>query len=445
MNWILIVWGMIEALWGYAQLLGFLPSLNDRYLVTGSFFNPGPYCAFLGCIMPVAVYMALRKRNRAEEFGGWTYIIAGVALMPMLMGRTGWLAAGVGSAAVWWFMVFKPRRHISWGYRRIFTLSILIMAVIGAMLYLIKPASALGRVFIWMMAADAMWNDAGVGWSYVAGAIGEAQERYFASHPDSIFVSVAGSPEFAFNEFLQVGLAGGYLSLILFIVIPLIFTWIAYHSHNYGIWGSWIALLITCMGSYPLQFVTFRVLFGVLAVLTVYHCITYLPDGRKRFITRPEWKCYAALGILYMILVAGTWLFAVMIPENDRGAEILFERGKVLRHAGRLEESNEVLHEGLKMSGDPMFLNLIGRNMQDLHNCNEAERYYRRSINRLPSRLYPYYLLCKMYAEGECRDSAKFYEIRDRALHLDVKVGSPAMEQMLEEIKNLGGENQRGS
>ena len=436
---ILILWGMVEALWGYAQLFGILPSGSGRFAVTGSFFNPGPYCAFLGCMIPVAVYWVIRKRNRAEEIGGWVYIALAGALMPILMGRTGWLAAGISSLIVWFCTAVKDRYEVRWNYAR-FIGDLLICLIASVLLYFLKPASASGRVFIWMMGCKAMWDakGEGIGWDEVPGAIGEAQECYFAAHPDSIFIPVAGSPDYAFNEFLQLGIAGGAAVLTLFIVIPLMFTLISFYSRNYGIFGCWIAFLITCLGSYPLQFASFRILIWVLAIITVIRATVYHPDGRRRYIhPRKKAEHYVGPTMVILFLAAIPVCLELVIKEERHDPRILFERGRMLRRLGKFEASNEVFLEGLKYSGDPMFLNLLGRNMEDMGLCREAERYYRRSINRLPSRLYPYYLLAKMYAGGECRDSVKFEEVYRKATSMQIKVASPATEDMLRELREI--------
>lgn len=46
--------GLWECGLGWAQLLGFAPSLHSLYPATGSFYNPGPFCGFLAVILPVA-------------------------------------------------------------------------------------------------------------------------------------------------------------------------------------------------------------------------------------------------------------------------------------------------------------------------------------------------------------------------------------------------------
>ena len=76
--------------------------------------------------------------------------------------------------------------------------------------------SADGRLLMWKVSAKAVmehpWQ--GVGWANVAGAYGDAQERYFASGAATEQEEyVAGAPEYVFNEYLQVAMAWGVPAL----------------------------------------------------------------------------------------------------------------------------------------------------------------------------------------------------------------------------------------
>ena len=177
-----------------------------------------------------------------------------------------------------------------------------------------------------------------------------------------------------------------------------------------------------------------------MSIISLCHWIVYNTDGSHRNIGADKWRYYTGLFTIIISVGVATILFTKATPKEERMSELLFERGTMLRRIKKFGQSNKVLLEGLTYSGDPMFLNLIGRNMEDMHRCAEAEMYYRRSINRLPSRLYPYYRLGKMFAKGECRDSIKFCEVYDRALRLDIKVPSPAIDSMLSELHALNSE-----
>lgn len=87
-----------------------------------------------------------------------------------------------------------------------------VASVALAGLYMVKRDSADGRMLMWKVAAEAARDapPAGVSWDRVAGAYGEAPERYFASGSGSEAEKmVADAPEYVFNEYLQVAVAFG--------------------------------------------------------------------------------------------------------------------------------------------------------------------------------------------------------------------------------------------
>ena len=64
-------------------------------------------------------------------------------------------------------------------------------------------------------------------------------------------------------------------------------------------------------------------------------------------------------------------------------AHFLFEYGHALHKLHRNEESNAILEEASKVSSDPMILNIVGKNHQEMGNYKEAEHW-------LILRLYEY-------------------------------------------------------
>ena len=62
-------------------------------------------------------------------------------------------------------------------------------------------------------------------------------------------------------------------------------------------------------------------------------------------------------------------------------------------------KSNEILEKGTHYSSDPMFFNIMGKNYQQLKQYDKAEYMFYQAIYRIPHKLYPYYLLMKMYIE----------------------------------------------
>ena len=461
---ILIVTGLIigYALWqtvlGWQQLLGYKSSHHNLFFVTGSFFNPGPYCLFLGAMIPLALFNMVRCKRGIFYWESLIYIILTFSLMPILMARTGWIATIVGV-----IVTFFGTGHIKMTHKRKLILIIIFLVItiliISILLYKIKPNSALGRFFLWKIGVSAIMLDPlkGVGWHHVPGVLGIIQEHYFSQNKESVFINVAGSPECAFNEYLQIGIAFGIPALILFILILGYSVYSSWKGKEYGLTGSIVAIAIGCIGSYPFRFYEFIILAGVLMIIGI---LSF--KSNKVYLYFRIGMC---LGIFFIGLISllgikkinkndNDWklkkyayqytlssknieyLNSLMITQKDN-PNFLFDFGKALRETKLYEKSNEVLKKGLDVSSDPMFLNLIGRNYQNLGDFGMAEEFYKRSINRLPGRLYPYFLLAKLYADPLFLNKEKFMEIYRQVLKLETKVKSPAIKEMRGELKEL--------
>jgi tetratricopeptide (TPR) repeat protein len=108
--------------------------------------------------------------------------------------------------------------------------------------------------------------------------------------------------------------------------------------------------------------------------------------------------------------------------------------GHCLHEMGQWKSSTQILKEALLYSNNPMILNIIGCNYYALGNYMEAEHWFIRSTHRLPSRIYPYYLLAKLYADSAYHNKSKFVDMK-RIVHFKKpKVMSTAIKEMREEL-----------
>ena len=447
----IILIGLIETFIGWCQILGFKPSLHVLYPATGTFYNPGPYACFIAVIIPLALYNVLNKRNPLFHWLSLTYLILSVSILPVLMSRTAWISTAVGMilTAIGTGYIKKPGKKV-----------ILVSVAIGLLLLLliamIKPASAMGRIFLWLMGSAAICEDplTGVGWSHVAGALGRCQESYFSSHQDSMFSMVAGTPEYAFNEYLQIGIAFG-IPVMFGVIILLVYSiYAAWKGGQYGISSAIVSLGIVCLASYPFQFSEFIILGTLLLIAAIVSsdgrrliryglglCIMVIGvvsivSTQKRIIRHKEWES-ERFGYIYFFTNKDILYLDSILAKQKDNPKFLFDYGKALRDLRYFEKSNDILKRGEVVSSDPMFLNLMGRNYQDLGDIDQAEQYYRRSINRLPGRLYPYYLLGKLYADSSYGNRKKFDEVYLQAMKMEAKVMSPAIKEMREELRKL--------
>lgn len=418
----LLTYGLVEGMWGVLQLCDVVDSGHSRYPVTGSFYNPGPYGCFIGCLLPLAVSLYIDAHdNKFTKILSGAYILICALLLPGGMSRTGWVAAAIGIAIVFvgtninkFSQLNKQRKTIM----VIMVLSIVSIGGIGA--YVLKPDSADGRLLMWKIAANATTYSPllGVGWENVAGTYGDAQEAYFASgiataHEEML----AGTPAYVFNEYLQIAVAYGIPAAFLF-AIALVSTAIIYWRHQrYGLSGLTVAIMSVAFASYPLQFWEFKSLIGIVVAMA--------------FVSIDNKVLKTLLPIFWAII----WLcFSIAAQPIDIGPK--FSHAQRAYRIGRHEVSNQMLREILPKTSDPMPLNIMGRNYQAMGIRDSAETCFLRAAARVPNRLYPHYLLMKLYADAPS-DSVKMRHQAEIILTTQPKIQSKAIEEMYQESRKL--------
>jgi O-antigen ligase len=302
--WGLVLTAGVEAVWGLRQIYGFAASNHSLYAVTGSFYNPGPYSGYLALVFPVCLYEWLRTggasrhawRKRVGHYISGMVLCLLLCVLPAGMSRSAWLAAMFGS-------VFVCGMHYSWGVRlqkvwrehraKVAAVGLLLAVLLiagSSGIYRLKADSAKGRLFMWkvscLVVAEKPLCGHGVG-SFVD-AYGQSQEAYFAKGDYSEDEErVAGSPEYAFNEYLQLAVECGIPMLLL--VLGMVFFCLhqGIRRQRIGICGGIVSLLVFSFSSYPisslsLSFVSWRRVLGK-------HHSGHRPDGCLRSLL---WQAY---------------------------------------------------------------------------------------------------------------------------------------------------------
>lgn len=459
--WVLVVLGGSEAILGLRQLYGFATSGHSMYALTGSFFNPGPYSGYLAMILPVCLYQWLvcGRRGGRVVAGGVMLLI--FCVLPAGMSRSAWLAAGVSCLCVYaWHMDWTDKFRLLWQQQRQRVVMVVVggfcvLLLAGYLLFVLKPDSARGRLFMWKMTCRAIAEKplTGYGIHNFAAAYGNAQETYFAAGDYEPWEErVAGSPEYAFNEYLQAAVELGIPLAVCLLVVVVLCLYRGVRKGRYGICGAILSLMIFSFSSYPLQLPVFIVTFGGLLVaclsgadrwqwLGLAVSVGIIGGFRLKNDLQVEQACREWMNarVLYN---AGAYQSAEkeygrLYPLLRDRASFLFEYGHGLHKQQQFSKSNRILKEALQRSCDPMILNVIGKNYQQMGDCLSAEDWFIRSTHRLPGRIYPYYLLAKLYAEPGFRQPDKFEKMKRMVLTKEPKVHSTAIRQMREEIKKI--------
>ena len=450
--------GIYQSCLVLGQLLGYGISNHLRFVVTGSFFNPGPCGIFLAGVFVLAVAM-MKKGYRKVGFNLMfvRYVTAcvtfGVTLVAMIptMSRAGWIGALVG------VMLLYRGEIVSWGNTRrrwVIGGGIVGMIIVLTLFYLLKKDSANGRLFIWQNTVSAYWKTPlfGVGIDGFERAFAEAQHDYFEKEKvleqDNRHVEMAGVVESAFNEplalFLLLGAVGGVLAaMVLFFKLQRL---TAYSCVA-------VALLVASFFSYTFYIPSIAIVF--------LFAVAQLPDRRVRGGRYVNVLMFGMIGVVVLYFnfreYGNRWAYrewkkrAVYYTQEDYESVIddyerlypilkynfkfLFEYGHSLNKAGRYEESNTILEEGTAHSADPMFWNIMGNNYLALGQYGRSETAYLRGYYTCPNRIYPLYLLVKLgAAQG---DSVKRNYYGRIMLGKRPKVASMAVDEMKFEIRKM--------
>lgn len=466
-TWVLIILGGIEAIWGLQQIYGLAVSNHSLYALTGSFYNPGPYSGYLAMIFPLCLHEWLNLRKALERT--WMeqckyYIALGVMLLmlcvlPAGMSRSAWIASTISGIWVYGIHASWGNRLKEWGqkYRQKMVLAFvtlgIVVVVAGYVLFHIKAASANGRLFMWKISSLAIAEKplSGYGTGSFASAYGTAQEQYFANGDYSETEElVAGSPEYAFNEYLQIAMEYGIPFLIVVLLFISFCLWKGITENRIGVCGGVISVLVFALSSYPMQIPGFAMSFffllaacaiGRSRIALLFFTVIIALTGTYYWKNNQYEACkqWSSCKMLYNIGAYGAAKedYEKLYPKLQNRGTFLYEYGHCLHKLKEYESSNQILEEAIWHSCDPMILNIIGKNYQEMGRLDKAEEYFIRSTHRLPGRIYPYYLLAKLYAEPRHIQSEKLKRVVDVVLTKEPKVQSTAVREMRNEIRKL--------
>ena len=492
-----ILTGLVETVWGLLQLYGFKPSQHALFKLTGSFFNPGPYAGYLAVVFPMALhYWVNGKRYTVHDerytMEGTRYKIFGfrvsctvhrvpqiiaaitcitiILVLPASMSRASWLAVIAGSivvvAAHYWNKLRVKNEELKVKNRRLnFSLFILISSLLTfnsfVGLYYLKKDSADGRLLAWKVSLTALAKHPfGVGLGHFPSAYGDTQAAYFASGKTTETEEyVAGNLEYGFNEFLQIAIESGLISFCLFIGMIIFAFRGLVRNKNWSMMGSLVALLVFACFSYPFSVLPFPIILVFLlamsdtngtrikritsdinnksAIISAICAICVLLILYKQY---PVYKAYKQWNNSRIYYQTGMYKeaaidYETLYPYLNDQIQFLFEYGRSLSQSEHLEKSNEVLQQSAKISCDPMLYNIMGKNYQAMKKYDLAEQYLLKSTHIVPDRLYPYYLLMKLYVE--MGDKQKARETAGIVLTKEAKVQSQAVKEMREEAKKI--------
>lgn len=368
----------VESSLGLAQALRLKTPGHASFAMTGSFANPGPYGGLIAILLAILGTYVIQNRNAPKWYDKAIVVLSSIScalciiVLPASMSRAAWLAFGV-AALVFGFkeldLAYWIRKH-----NTVAAIASVIVIIVMIGVFFLKKDSAIGRLHIWHMELRAIAEAplSGHGKGTVLGVYGDTQAEYFAEKErPKIITKVAGCPEYAFNEYFKIGVEHGIPAVlgviaVLNLVIVLL---LKYRSpFAYGL----IAFSVFAFFSYPLEAIHIK------------------SEAEK------EWESIRYLVSLELYEDAVEELVPLYNDLKDN-YRYIYDCGYALHKCKRYHESNEILKGGAKVSSDPMFYNIIGKNLEAMGLYEEAEQAYLHAHYMVPQRLYPLTLLMRMH------------------------------------------------
>jgi len=479
-----VLTGLVEAVWGLRQLYGFTPSYHNLFKLTGSFFNSGPYSGYLAVVAPLALHAMLKDAVffKRKFFIGFLphylrftvsiFAFAGIVLvLPASMSRAAWIATVVGCGFVL-SLYYLQKNHVRDSLIRqrkkviLFLFICVVLLACGATgIYRLKKNSADGRALIWKTTLQLIpKHPMGVGLGHFPGVYSKEQAAYFTTGKYSKQEElVAGNPEYAFNEYLQIIIEFGIVPAVVLFISFILLIYMGVKRKAIAETGGLISLLVFASMSYPFNLLPFLIIlvFFMTLILTQKQVVRLNGFTEKGVVVRwqavlmlliatgfilsatlyqryPTYNAYKEWNNLKMMGSANAYPemkmdYEKLYPYLSDQIPFLFEYAQCLSKAGEYKKSNQVLEQAIKISCDPMLYNILGKNFKGLKNYRLAEQNFLLASRIVPSRIYPYYLLANLYVEkGDRVNAIRMAKI---VLVKEPKVQSTAVNEMREKMR----------
>lgn len=392
-----------ETLESLLQIIGKHASSHSNFIMTGSFDNPGPFGGFIAIMLAILGSYVLLNRNIVKWYDKALIALSVIScalciiVLPASMSRAAWLALGVAALV----LGIKELNLADWirKHKRSAIITSVLVLMVMTGVFFIKKDSAIGRLHIWNIElraiADKPWTGHGKG--SVLGVYGETQAEYFAEKDRlEIIKKVAGCPEYAFNEYLKIGVEYGIPTMFVVIAMLIVLIILLLKVQSPFAYGL-IAFCVFAFFSYPLSVVKIK------------------SEAEK------QWESVRFLSGMEAYEDA-VEEYAPLYEDLKDNYRYLYDYGYALYKCGRHEESNNFLKEGSRISSDPMFYNIMGRNNEALGLYEAAEYCYTHSHNMVPSRIYPLSLLMKMKIRTGATQEAIAIGEKIQSMHVNDKV-----------------------
>lgn len=374
----------------------------------------------------------------------------GIILLVVLSSRASWLASLAGCAVVVFKCAIQRLPQCAIRIRKFAMIVMVGLCGLGVASYYVRTSSADGRMLIWKISVHDFLNGnisllpSGKDFSVF---IGEAQEHYFSSQVRPVAEQfLAGAPNYAYNEWLQMVVEWGVLPTLVVIVVVVLMVMRLVKNKSpepIPILGGIVAVVVLSMFSYPLRCISSLWLVAMLMTCGVVTCLS----NRKAkmvvlvvcvpVVTIKSAYDYHRATLCQKIIeecrifdssnATGAVsnhlaVYERMTPYVDNEPEFLLYYAKALFDAHNYHQCIAILRRARLKSGDPIFFLIEGKCRQQQRQYTQAEQMYLHAYYRIPHKVYPLYLLMNLY--DKVGNATRVRDVALKILSISPKVPS---------------------
>lgn len=434
---------LLELLLGYGQLFGVFSNSDSKFVLGGLFGNPGAFSGYLAVFSSflLTIICFYKELFKSENFllAILFSFFCGVCLIILCDSRGAWVAISISAVFVLnqrYRFTNAIQNLLKTKTSKIITSATLLITilVVSIGLFCYKIESAKGRLLIWKISADMVVNNPlfGSGLGSFETSYGKAQATYFLSNNASESeTQLADYVTCAYNEFLEILIELGIVGLLLFAAI-LYFALTKRENEKTSKFliaskASLISLLILSMVSYPFKIMPTIILFVICLLIIFrigeYRSIVILKYNKQVvFIwlvgisalvyggSRQVYGIYhfrnGYVKVLNKDFDSGIRDYKKAYPFLNNSGEFQFYYGAVLYLKHDYSASIFHLQKAVSLQSGPNTFITLGNALQKLKQYDKAEQAYRMATGITPAKLYPKYLLVKLYVEMQQTDKA---------------------------------------
>jgi len=460
----IVIIATIVATYSVQLCLGYLQAIKSSWqalAINGWFYNSGFFANYLACIAPLFVAGVINRGefHPKKRIGFLVIFLAGLFLLSLTLARAAIIGTVLGSFLV--LFSCQSKINIKW----VLLLAIFIIASFIGFLYKLKPASALGRLTIYQVAANIIRDHplTGVGPNRFSAVYNNYQSDFFKAEQCTIQTQLLADNTFeAFNSIIQILVEYGVIGLLLLVLAGYYLLrkeiatardprtrWI-----GIGSWGCIVSIIGSSLFSNP---------FHVTPILLIccYHLSVVLPQRSQPFLLRSKRNFFhLAIATAFSLLLM-TYLFlhyqaekkwnmaakaavydnfneAKKLYENaypwlKSNGDFLYNYGAEACLAGQYNLAINLLTRAKKYNSFSNLFVYLGDAYAAAGHYGLAEKNYLHAIYIAPSHIFPKFQLIQLYKKWGKPELARNWTIK--TLHYPIKVRSDFVEFLVKELK----------